>query len=37
VTLILSTGDAEQVLDISSVIACLEETYAGLGSGSVVN
>jgi len=36
VTLILSTGDAEQVLDLGSVIACLEDTYADLGSGSAV-
>ncbi len=35
-TLILSTGDAEQVLDIGSVIACLEDTYADLGSGSAI-
>jgi len=36
VTLVLSTQDAEQVLDLGSVIACLEETYADLGSGSAV-
>lgn len=35
-TLILSTGDAEQVLGIGSVIACLEDTYADLGSGSAI-
>ena len=36
-TLVLSTDDAAQVLDIGAVIACLEETYADLGSGSAIN
>ena len=35
-TLILSTSDAEAVLDMGSVIACLEETYADLGAGSAI-
>lgn len=35
-TLILSAQDAEKVLTIGNVIACLEETYADLGQGSAV-
>ncbi|MDB5642840.1 MAG: hypothetical protein JWN07_2157 [Hyphomicrobiales bacterium] len=35
-TLVLSTQDAEKVLTIGSVIACLEETYGDLGRGSAV-
>jgi ornithine cyclodeaminase/alanine dehydrogenase-like protein (mu-crystallin family) len=36
VTLVLSTEDAAQVLDIGAVITCLEETYADLGAGSAI-